>query len=166
MYVAVPERGAAQVAAERYPYGMRGALTLAALVAGLLAVLGGCTVEKDCPGGCIEVAFATFHLSCSPNDLTNVVATGPCSDPDASLEWYTGADSEWIVGVAAQSPGDCHIVLTFATGFTYAADVTFTSQNEGCGCPSYIGPVASTGPLTVDNPSDTCVAAHDAGGDQ
>ena len=89
---------------------------------------------------------------------TSVVATGPCSDPDAGLEWYTGADTEWDVAVAAQSPGECHIVLTFATGFTYSTDVTFTSQNEGCGCPNFIGPAPGTGVLTVNNPADTCVS--------
>jgi hypothetical protein len=97
---------------------------------------------------------ATFNLSCSPNDLTSVVATGPCADPDASLSWYTGKETQWAVGVVSPSPGVCHIELTFATGFTYSADVTFTEQTA---CNSFIGP--TSGPFMVNNPSDTCLDA-------
>jgi hypothetical protein len=113
---------------------------------------------------CEEAGFATFDLSCSPNDLTSVVASGPCAIPDASLEQYTGPATEWFVAVGSPSPGECHIVLTFATGFTYSADVAFTSRIVGCaGCPPSIGPTG--GPFTVNNPSDTCVAVPHAGAD-
>lgn len=82
--------------------------------------------------------------------------------PDASLEQYTGPGNSGFVLVGSPSPGECHIVLTFATGFTYSADVAFTSQVVGCGaCSPSIGPIG--GPYTVDDPSDTCVAVHDAG---
>lgn len=59
-----------------------------------------------------------------------------------------------MVTVYSSSAGSCHIELTFATGFTYSADVTFTSQTEGLcpGCAPYIGP--TSGPFTVNNPSD------------
>jgi|HubBroStandDraft_4_1064222.scaffolds.fasta_scaffold250070_2 hypothetical protein len=59
------------------------------------------------------------------------------------------------------TPGTCHVTFTFATGFTYSADVTFASMNDsepGCApCPSYIGPVSNSGPK-VNNPPETCVA--------
>jgi hypothetical protein len=144
---------------------MRGWLPLAVAAAALVARLGlACGADTPCSDLCTDAESATFHLSCNPNDLVSVVATGPCSNPDASLEWYTGAETEWDVAVTAQSPGECHIVLTFATGFTYSTDVTFTSQNQGCGCPSFLGPVPGTGAITVNNPADTCVALpRDAG---
>ncbi len=146
---------------------MRVALTLPVLVAGLVVALGACSGSPpDCPGGCVEASIANFDLSCSPNDLTSVVATGPCARPDASLEWYTGTGSEWIVGVGSPSPGVCHVALTFATGFTYSADVTFAVQpGGGCGCPSFVGPNPPV-VLKVNNPSNTCHALPDAGGDQ
>lgn len=133
---------------------MRVAMTQSA-VAAFLAGLCACAVCPDKPGSERSVVF---KLACSPNDLTRVVATGPCANPDAGLEWYTGATTKWIVSVPSPSPGVCHIELQFATGFTYATDVTFTSQSDGCG--SFIGP-AST-PYVVNNPPDTCLAS-DAG---
>jgi hypothetical protein len=113
-----------------------------------------------CPAVCIEAAYATFNLSCSPNDLVSVVATGPCAMPDASLSYYTGTASQWFVAVGSTVPGDCHVELAFAPGFVYAADVSFSWQSPddpSCGCPSYIGPNA--GSFQVDNPRWTCVDA-------
>jgi hypothetical protein len=132
--------------------------------------LTGCqaeTVTYACPDSCIQAAYATFELACSPNDLTSVVATGPCAVQDAGLSYFTGGTSEWTVAVGSAEAGACHVQLEFATGFTYAQDVTFTSQPDpspkGCTpCPSFIGPTG--GPWTVNNPSETCVAAPlDAG---
>jgi hypothetical protein len=109
---------------------MRTALTLAVLAAGLLAALGGCrSLEGECNSCHVGAGFTTFKLACSANDITSVVAFDPCSLPDASLERYTAAD---VFVVGSPSPGVCYIKLTFATGFTYFADVTFTSQSGGC----------------------------------
>jgi hypothetical protein len=80
-----------------------------------------------------------------------------------------GDDAAWVgtVFVEGQSPGVCHVQLTFATGFTYSTDVTFATQSGGvcggpqCKCGDYLAP--TSGPFTVHNPSDTCVAAPDAG---
>ncbi len=136
---------------------------LAPLLAGLDA---GCSDPCGTPNNITAVAAGVaFRLSCSPNDLTNVEVTGPCArnppdggfrvyDPDAGLQWYTGAATELFVSVFASAPGVCHIELIFATGFTYSQDVTFDWQGT-CG-QHYIGP--TSGPFTVDNPSDTCVA--------
>jgi hypothetical protein len=94
---------------EGYLSPMRIALTRAVVVAGLLAAIGGCTPEQDCSSGCTVAALATFNLSCNPNDLTGVVASGPCSIPDAGLAWYTGVGSEQSVGVSSKGPGVCHV---------------------------------------------------------
>ncbi|HEX8791065.1 MAG TPA: hypothetical protein VF765_08925 [Polyangiaceae bacterium] len=53
------------------------------------------------------------------------------------------------------------MTLVFATGFTFATDVTFSeAPNEGCsGCLPILKPSPSV--VTVNNPSSTCVA--DAG---
>jgi hypothetical protein len=133
---------------------------VAAVCAAMMVVATGLLVfpEEGCSScsGCIGGRPATFNLSCIPGDLTSVVASGPCS-MDAGSDSYPGVGSS-AVGVSSPSPGVCHIVLTFATGFTYSADVTFTLQTEGScpGCQPYIG--ATSGPFTVNNPSDTCIA--------
>jgi hypothetical protein len=132
-------------------------LRLATLVGGLLAILPeGCSQcpDAECPG---PGGFATFQLSCSPNDLVSVVASGPCSSPDAGLPW-AGAGTELYVAVGSLGPGVCHIEMTFATGFTYSMDVTFTSKSTCGGC-SYL---ATSGPFAVNNPPDTCTARPDA----
>jgi hypothetical protein len=135
---------------------------------GVLAVrflVAGCSVSTPqplCPGGCTSDAPANFKLSCSPNDLVSVVATGPCAIPDASVSHYTGTAAEWLALVSSRGPGTCHVVLTFATGFTYSQDVTFVVvPRDSCGCPSYIS--AQGGPFEVNNPPDTCVPLADAG---
>ena len=76
----------------------------------------------------------------------------------AGLAFQTPSTSESDVTVFSAGPGVCHIELTFATGFTYSTDVTFTQVSEdGCACPSLFA--ATSGPFTVNNPSDTCVDA-------
>jgi hypothetical protein len=143
---------------------------LAMACATSLVVVFGCSgegllgVQSACPGGCTEEAFASFDLSCSPNDLMSVTASGPCAFPDASPSSHSFAAGRSVV-VRSAAPGTCHVVLTFATGFTYATDVTFTSHTDstpaGCvPCPSYIGP--TEGPIEVHNPSETCVGPVDA----
>jgi hypothetical protein len=111
---------------------------------------------------CEESGYATFTLSCSPNDLTSVVASGPCSMPDASQSRYTKEASEGYVDVASAGPGNCHIQLTFATGFTYSADVSFKLEYGQCAGCTYLEPTSA--PFMVNNPSNTCVdAGVDAG---
>jgi hypothetical protein len=129
---------------------------------GFLVVLGsgGCDSTEDCCGSCQEGNAAAFQLSCSSYDLKSVVATGPCAMPDASVSSYMGNGT---VLVQSDGPGACHVELTFATGFTYSADVTFASHSGGvcggpqCACPDYVTP--TSGPFMVNNPSSTCVDA-------
>ena len=144
---------------------MRVAFNLSLIALGVVISGDGCvSSDHACPDSCTVSGSATFWLACNPNDLVSVEATGPCSMPDEPLSWYTGAATKWAASVFAASPGTCHIVLTFATGFTYSADVTFASMNDntpGCPpCPAYIG--AISGGFNVNNPPETCVAL-DAG---
>ncbi|HEY6460337.1 MAG TPA: hypothetical protein VIY73_09300 [Polyangiaceae bacterium] len=103
-----------------------------------------------------------FQLSCSTNDLESVTATGACG---SRLPVWGGVWGD-VVYVPSDEAGDCHVLLTFATGFTYAGAVTFVTQ-AGCVCGGAKGTcpsitVPTNGPLQVDNPSSTCVA-FDAG---
>jgi hypothetical protein len=135
------------------------ALTLVVVVAGLVAFVGGCSSSSDCSGGCEEGVPATYQLACTPNDLTSVAVSGPCSA--STLTW---AHQFGSVELYSTSPATCSVVLTFATGFTYSTNVTFAwSGAQSCGCPPYI---AANGMTMVNNPSDTCHALPDAGGDE
>ena len=146
------------------------ALAIVALVGGVVAAVHGCSSSQDCCGSCPADEPAIFHLSCTSSDLTGVETTGPC-ERDAGLSLTRGDDAAWVgtVFVQGQSPGVCHVKLTFATGFTYSADVTFATQSGGvcggpqCKCGDILAP--TSGPFTVDNPSDTCVAEPDSGED-
>jgi hypothetical protein len=125
----------------------------------LLVVLGGggCAAPND---GCAPLppppTQALVWLSCGATDLTDVSVSGPCATGDA------GPSNEAVaqgVNVSSPSPGVCHVELTFATGFTYATDVTFQSMTRvNCGTTeAYIGP--TQGVFDVNNPSTTCVDA-------
>src|ERR1039458_9169949 len=94
----------------------------------LLVVLGGGCAHYACPGFETANQPAIFQMSCGPTDLANVVVSGPCSIGDASISNL--AASPWLA-ISSPSPGVCHVTLTFATGFTYSADVTFIAQNDG-----------------------------------
>lgn len=109
-----------------------------------------------------------FELSCAPTDLASISVSGPCATGDASNSQEPLGPTGTAVGVASPSPGVCHVVLLFATGFRYAADVTFVSQSDtpppGCPVSHYTVPTQRT--FTVNNPSNTCVdAGLDAGVD-
>jgi|HubBroStandDraft_1064217.scaffolds.fasta_scaffold338919_2 hypothetical protein len=143
------------------------AMARCAIVPTLFVVIGiGCQSNNACPGFCSEDQSTMFDLSCAPTDLTSVAVSGPCSTGDASSSNYASASSTFLA-ISSSSSGTCHVVLTFSTGFTYSADVTFVSQADtqppGChGCPSYIAPTQRT--FMVDNPDATCIGAvHDAG---
>jgi hypothetical protein len=100
---------------------------------------------------------ALFDFTCATTDLVSIAATGACVDT-----WKNNSGNHAYVG--SHEAGPCHVVLMFATGFTYAADVTFVSMpNTTCdqSCAPQIEP--TSGPFQVDNPPDTCVAVD--GGD-
>jgi hypothetical protein len=137
--------------------------TLAFVVALLLAVDSGCSVDQACCGTCPAGEPATFRLSCSTTDLVGVTLSGPCAPPgDAASSLWSSSDGVVYV-YGAGGAGECHVELRFATGFTYAADVSFASKPGGvcggpqCACPDYT--TATSGELTVHNPGATCVDA-------
>jgi hypothetical protein len=133
-----------------------------AVYLGLLVVLGsGCSQGHACSNFETANQFAEFRLSCAPTDLTSMSVSGPCSGGDASVSDPPASTS---LAISSPSPGVCHVTLTFATGFTYATDVTFVLQSDDDTCPvwHYTAPTQRT--FTVNNPGATCVdAGLDAG---
>jgi hypothetical protein len=146
----------------------------AALV--LLACLGGCSWPDfrfdfdagppQCPL-CQTEGQVAFDLTCGPADITRISLSGPCATSDAGAPTAWEAYGREIVSVLGTSPGNCHIELIFATGFTYSGDVTFTMMSSespvlaGCSpCPPSI--TATPGFFAVDNPPTTCFPVHSA----
>jgi hypothetical protein len=133
-----------------------------------LLVIGGIGCNHyDCSAVCAGNEPATFHLSCGLTTLTSVALSGVCAI-DAGPSNDVVSSVRAAVYISSPSPGDCHVVLTFATGFAYAADLTFTVQTDpvpaGCGTCPYTVPNEAT--FTVNNPPATCVdEGLDAGGD-
>jgi hypothetical protein len=130
----------------------------------LVAVSSAACGQHSCPGGCPGFGLAAFNLSCSATDLTSVALSGPCADTDSGLastepaKYLYGAGNR-ALSVTSLKPGTCHVVLSFASGFTYSADVVFTSQTTepaGC-CPAYVAPTQPS--FLVDNPNQTCLDA-------
>jgi hypothetical protein len=103
-------------------------LALRAAVLGLL--VGACVGCSSKPPPCSDVMRmnepAIFNLSCGPTDLTSVALSGPCSVGDASPSTYLYGAASKSLSFDSPSPGRCHVVLTFATGFTYSTDVTWS----------------------------------------
>jgi hypothetical protein len=143
---------------------VRAALAAAVGAGGI--VLGGCSGElpvggngRPGPLGCTVscpslYSGALFNLSCTPTNLVDVTVTGVCATRDAGPSYYVRDDGVWINSLRA---GACHVALRFSSGFTYSADVTFTSstQTGGC-CPgTSVSPTKDT--FMVNNPSSTCV---------
>jgi hypothetical protein len=88
-----------------------------------------------------------------------VALSGSCSNGDSSPSGYLFGSEGASLAITSSAPGDCHVALTFATGFTYSTDITFVSQTElqtsGCpACPSYTAPTQAK--FSVANPSATC----------
>lgn len=115
-----------------------------------------------CNGSCaIPYVPATLNLSCSTTDLVSVAVSGPCSTDGAP--WYRATGQ--FIEVTSPSAGICHVELTFATGFAYSTDVTFTTPpaDPSVCCPVATAPTQAT--FTVNNPSATCVDTSSDAGD-
>ncbi len=135
----------------------------------LLVVLGACSSSPDghyCPAQCPDRELVFFDFSCITMGPTTIAASGPCAMGDAGSTVYPqDIIQEMYTNLGSSGPGTCHIVLTFATGFTYSADVTFkmrkySEDQPGCHpltCPDYLAPTQER--FTVDNPSNTCLDA-------
>lgn len=128
---------------------------------GLLGFLGaGCQSGQACPTFCLDSEPATFDLSCSGSDLTDVTLSGPCSSDHDAANPSTYLSGRPSLGVGSLAPGDCHVTLTFGTGFVYSADVMFVLQTDpepsGCpACPAYVVPTQRS--FMVNNPGATCI---------
>lgn len=146
------------------------------VIAFVLACLASaCSNGSQCNNLCAGSQPATLDLSCAPSAVTSADLTGPCKPPaDASL---VVSGLGFSCPLAAQIPfvdckqvsffsdatGDCHVSLTFATGFMYSADVHFATSAPTCGCPAEQGLFPSPAVLTVNDPDVTC--GGDAHGD-
>jgi hypothetical protein len=120
-----------------------------------------CGLAVECPA-----AFpAGFELSCPHTDLVSVSLTGPCAG-DAGAAGYSYSGGGLFLNVESAAPGVCNVALTFGTGFTYSADVTFiaiqpSSVVDPCAIPCRPGlPMPTQSTFMVDNPSTTCVDAE------
>ena len=152
-----------------------------------LIALASCSTTNSpggCPGSCTETRTVQVSLACATATVTNVQLTGPCAPesdaslykgfaPDASVRGQTlGLSCASVdrvpfsecqdVFFTTAGPGECHLALTFANGFTFASDVTWESEVQNCGCPALLVP--SQPVVHVDNPESTCSSA-DAGGE-
>ncbi len=141
-------------------------LILTTLITAGAIVSVGCSFDAPtshaCADSCsIPYSAATLNLSCSATDLMNVVVSGPCSTDGGP--WYRAAGQ--FVELSSPSPGVCHVELTFATGFVYSTDVTFTTPpaDPSACCNTATAPTLAT--FTVNNPSATCVDAKGDAGD-
>jgi hypothetical protein len=119
------------------------------------ALAGNVGCSSKCPPGTIvdRAAGPALELSCAQTDLTTVTLSGPCANASAA------APNGYIINqgaitILSQTPGLCHVVLKFTTGFTYATDINFTTMTDLCG-ETFVG--ASQAQYPVDNPSSTCL---------
>jgi len=135
---------------------MLAAKTYAALVV-VAALVAGCSSGGTCGLGA-DPPQAIFELSCDSTDLTNVAVTGPC-ETDAGAPFYVFEGSITLNG--PPTAGVCHVALKFATGFTYATDVTYAFEPfpdcNGHSTDYELAPSPRT--FAVNNPSTTCVDA-------
>ncbi len=121
--------------------------------------------DDACCLACTTGAGATLQLACATTEPPTVAVTGPCTFDDASALGGTAPGvgcSSTACTLFALTSGDCHVVLTFAGGFTYTTDVQFMDVPQACcGCPG-AALAASPTEAVVDNPMATC-AAGDGG---
>ena len=142
---------------------MRGVLLVGSIVAlGATAALVA-SLSSACwycgDSGCVTAESVQIELSCPNSDLASVRITGVCASVDGDLfnDWTSDSGfARDFFGFGSLQPGACHFDLTFASGFTYSGDVTFSEHAPECHtCPSYLAP--SQGTFVVDNPSSTCL---------
>jgi hypothetical protein len=120
----------------------------------------GCSSHHGCPVFCGVPVAATFDLSCAPTDLVSVSVSGVCATGDANPANYMQGPGDTHLSIFSDRAGVCDLYLTFATGFTYSASVTFAVIPSSDGCPSCaIGP--TQGHFAVGNPSGTCGGSGD-----
>jgi len=125
----------------------------------------GCVQQQACDNITRVETPATFDLACAPSDLTAVKVSGPCSSSNMSTDpavyERNGEAGPGKLEVGSQVAGLCHVDLTFASGFVYSTDVTFTGTSDGCGT-GFITPTQSV--FAVNSPGSACADAGSAAG--
>jgi hypothetical protein len=135
---------------------------------GVAAAFGGgtgCVQQPSCDNISRVETPATFELACSPSDLTAVNVSGPCSSSNMGSDPTDHYGNDEVgrgkLEVGSQVAGLCHVDLTFASGFVYSTDVTFTGTSDSCGT-GFISPTQSV--FAVNNPDSTCADGGSAAG--
>jgi hypothetical protein len=140
------------------------ALGLSCLVAALGGGIG-CVQQQACDNISRVETPVTFDLACAPSDLTTVKVSGPCSSSNMSTDPAAyegnGEAGPAKLEVGSEVAGLCHVDLTFASGFVYSTDVTFTGTSDGCST-GYITPTQSV--FAVNSPGSTCSDGGSAAG--
>jgi|SRR5580692_255594 hypothetical protein len=145
---------------------------------------GGCSSNGPCDTlGEVPstLTTATLELACATSTLSSVVASGPCAASCTAFYPYQPSDGvaaglPWSgpcpnaiqlagqvqsVTVQGTDAGSCNVELSFSSGFTYSAVVSFSSSTmpePACGgevTEPYFAPTPSM--IMVDNPADTCL---------
>ena len=130
---------------------------------GLLAVLGvlipACGIQGACPEGCVLTSgSATISVPC-PAGVIAATSIGPCTIPSAQNADSTLVPNPQTLYVLGSGQGTCHVQITFADGYVYAANIQFVdhrnSNSPGCPyCPPITDPVAQP-PAAID-PGASC----------
>jgi hypothetical protein len=127
-------------------------------LAALALLLGGC--RSDCPLDCFNPPTpARLTVPC-PADVTAVSVTGgPCDRLTCPDTWTFPTHQCTTLTLFGGAAGTCHVEIMFKDGYTYAADVEFTSEpvpgaNDCMPCPPTLSPLNE--PPPVDDPSPTC----------
>jgi hypothetical protein len=112
-------------------------------VAALLVALStaACAAHSVCNGFC-GGNETSFTFSCVPTGPVRVEVGGPCAQ--------VGVTTNAGFDVSSATPGVCHLVATFASGYTYSGDVTFRAS-ECC------GPAPTEFNLAIDLPVNECL---------
>jgi hypothetical protein len=137
---------------------VKAALALAPLTLAALAASACSTSNTACD--CVDPSLHVTVPAESAGSVTSVTASGPaCAGATAACaQSVPGGCAGWRLGATAS--GDCHIVVAFATGEAFTADVTI-QQASGC-CTGFYPVPASAGEIDVPAPA---AATVDAGGD-
>ena len=130
---------------------------------GVLVVLGvlisACGTRGACPEGCVLTSGSAVIAVPCPAGVIAATSTGPCTTPSTQNAYSTLVASPQTLYVLGTGRGTCHVWITFADGYLYAADIQFVEHPSdnvpGCSyCPPITDPVAQP-PAAID-PGASC----------
>jgi len=138
------------------------AIAIATASATPLLATGCCSQGTAAGNGCEPGAAPAFlDLSCTPTDLQALAVSGACAAVDQPPQ---GQPLRFLKQLSVLSQaGDCHVTLTFSSGFVFSTDIPFVGDPQPCGCAPYVHPSSGQTTIQVDNPASTCLS--DGGGD-